>query len=999
VGDFTVPGTIDLVSNATPSGCSRGQVAFSGRATYRGLNLAGTPPVEGADVTITITNYQGGPRTIKTTTDIFGNWYYYDDPCRNDPDDGCVGYICGVTYNYTVEVTDFTLTSPSVPGSVTRPCVPCNSVPKLSQAVGVSGCILQGAAFTAFGSITNFISTVTGGKICAPTVYRDTITLYINGQLVSTFTEDSIISCARKTYTYNSPGMDTGTHEFSMNHVYYFADNERTEQTSSESFKILPLLADLEPRNGVTKTGHTSFTWGESNTVCGVTAGRHTMYLYDSLPGYAEKILIDSALVESLAPQSGIGFSYSNPLLAPGCHYLTIVSDSKAQVAELIETNNINETQFCVIKPDLAFNPRPGRNLNIQVSSSTGTPGSLINFATKISNYGGPVNQPFSVQFRANGILLGGKINIPSLAPGEVTTLASASFTVPTSQCPVQITAMVDSDNLIDEEQEKNNFDTLQYGINIKAGRKCDDMDNIGSGFFGGSNEGGCVPYISTRGVLSHYSTDVRNTGSRDARNVKVQFRWNGIQLGTDVIPLIKAGQKVESGFFYAFDTVGRFIINAFADYTREICEINELDNIGNIHIDVKPSVADLEILSQYIAPSNLNPDPGQTITIVSSILNKGDAPSTPAKIRFWVNDLQLGDDIQIDSLFPGMDTTVMATVTYSSTIVGPKIIKVTADIENEVVERTKNNNEATRAVIICGAPDFARAKSEAITLRPTSFNVGDTIIIRHYIRNYGGDGGAAWVRFYYRNIAGEKILIDSIRIGLEINDSTRIGLRWKVPEAFGQIITEIGNSIPPEFNELNNIDSLPFGTALPLTLLSFDGVVKNEQAVLTWRTTSEENVKQFELERSFNGTRFEKVSIINAQNTTGILRYQYTDVDFNTVPSNNIFYRLRMVDIDMQFSYSNIVRLTKPLLADYVKVYPNPVKHTLLVQVRSSVNGHYNLSIIDAGGKLILAKQFGVSAGMQTLSMPVQILPQGIYVLIMRDADGSSKEVRFIKD
>ena len=77
-----------------------------------------------------------------------------------------------------------------------------------------------------------------------------------------------------------------------------------------------------------------------------------------------------------------------------------------------------------------------------------------------------------------------------------------------------------------------------------------------------------------------------------------------------------------------------------------------------------------------------------------------------------------------------------------------------------------------------------------------------------------------------------KKVLIDSVRLGLGSNDSTRIGLRWKVAAPFGQIITEIANAIPPEFNDQNNVDSLLFGTSLPLTLLYFNGTVRNEESI-----------------------------------------------------------------------------------------------------------------------------------------------------------------------
>ena len=998
VGDFSVPGTIDLVSNATPSGCSKGRITFSGRATYRGLNLAGTPPVEGAEVTITIPGYESG-RVLKTTTDINGNWYIYDDPCANDinPDD-CNGYQCGVTYNYTVEVTDFTLTSPLFASSVTRPCVPCDRVGRLRSAIGASGCILENEAFAISGSLSNYeYDFATNRKLCAPSIYKDTITFYVDGQLVNTFTLDSLTTCGNAAFTHAAAGLSVGEHQVSMNHVYYFANGERMEESTVGGFTVLPNITDIRISDGLEKTGHTSFVFGEYNRTCGVPAGPHTVYLYDSLPGYTEKVLIKTFKVALLLPYASVGFSYGNPDLAPGSHYITAFTDEDQEIPELNENNNILKAVFYVQEPDIVVK-------EMKISSGSGLAGSLINFTAKISNEGSPVNQPFKVQFRVNGALLGSSISIPSLGTNQSEIVVSAPFTVPVSLCPVQIIAYADVDNAIVEVTKKNNTDTTTFGVNLNAGRSCDSEteETVGAGFFNEEDILGtiqCIPYIAPKGVLTYFATTVRNTGSRDVRNVRVQFKLEGEELGTDVIPLLKAGQKVESGFYYAFDTLGRFIINAFADYTREICETNEKDNIGNIHVDIKKSVSDLEILSQYIAPSNLNPLPGQSITIVSSVVNKGDAPSTPTTMRFWVDDVQLGVDIPIDSIYPGMDTTVMATLTYASGIVGPKIIKVRADAGNKVIERTKGNNEATRAIIVGAAPDFANAISEAITLSPTSFNIGDEITIRNYIRNYGGDAGAAWMRFYYRNAAGEKILIDSLRFGLESNDSARISMKWKVIAGTKQIITEIAGALPPEFNEENNIDSLLFADPLPLNLISFNGMVRNEEADLTWRTSSEVNVKQFELERSIDGSRFDKVAIIKARNTSGQHDYRYTDAGFSKLIVPYVYYRLRMVDLDGSYKYSKVVRLAQPNLISTVKVYPNPVKDMLQIQVQSVAAGDFTLRVVDAQGRLMLSRKYGVIAGPQTLTLPVQNLAKGWYVMVMVQADGTMREVKIVKE
>ena len=994
VGIFTVPGAIDITANAAPTICNKGKVNFYGTAKYRGLNLSGTPPVEGATVTLKI--YAPDEQIFLLHTDIKGNWFFRWDPCAIEGNFfGCEGPGCGIPYNYTAEVTDFTLTSPLLQSNFTIPCTSCTIVANIQHGAGVSGCIIENAPYTYNQSITNFIYNDQGKKICAPTVYKDTIEVYQNGLLVATHILDSIKTCDAVSFTDSMPGIPEGAQTMSYTHTFYTATGIRQEVNIVSNFVVLPAITDLV-LEGINKTGLKSFEFKDKNRTCGIAAGPHIVYLYDSIPGYAEKLLIDSFVVNNIPANNAVSLSYNNSDWQLGTHYLTIITDFRNTVTELREDNNILLAQFYVQEPDITVK-------EIQNSSTALNAGSLVNFTAKIFNSGSPVTEPFKVSFKINGVLLGAKINVPSINTNETIILVSSPYIVPSNPCPVDISAYADVDLQIQEYLENNNADTSKLGVNIIAGRSCNDDDEaIGAGFFDEDDIFGtvlCIPYTVVSGVRTYLETTVRNNGNRDAKNIKIQFKLNGQVLGTDIIASLKAGEFAYTGFFYTFDSVGRFIINAFADYTGDICELNEKDNIGNIHIDTRPSLGDLQILSQFIAPGNLNPNPGQNISIVSSILNIGDAPIGPTKVRFWVDDLQLGDDIQIDTLFAGQDTTVMATTTYSSNIVGPKIVKVTADILNKQPERKESNNEATRAIIVGAAPDFANSVHEAIMLTPAAFKLGDSVTICNYIRNFGGDAGTAWMRIYYRRLNGEKILIDSVPFNMNDNDSFRVCKKWLVTEPAGQIITEIDHSSPPEFNALNNIDSLPFGTVVPLTLLSFNGNVQNKYAQLKWKTTAEINLSHFELERSNDGRNFIKLYSIRANNQSGENTYSHTDSSFAELAVSNAYYRLKMNDINGDYRYSNIVILRKLKTADLVSIYPNPAKNTLYIQIDAANKGNYNIQLLDAAGKKLAQKQTQVQVGQQSIPVDVSLYAQGFYLLLLQNDKGEKMQVKFVKE
>ncbi len=230
-------------------------------------------------------------------------------------------------------------------------------------------------------------------------------------------------------------------------------------------------------------------------------------------------------------------------------------------------------------------------------------------------------------------------------------------------------------------------------------------------------------------------------------------------------------------------------------------------------------------------------------------------------------------------------------------------------------------------------------------------------------------------------------------------NDSFRVCKKWLVTEPAGQIITEIDHSSPPEFNALNNIDSLPFGTVVPLTLLSFNGNIQDNYAQLKWITTAEINLSHFELERSSDGRNFSKLYSIRAKNQSSESTYSYTDSGFAALAVSNAWYRLKMNDLNADFRYSNIVILRKLKTADLVSIYPNPAKNTLYIQIDAANKGNYNIQLLDAAGKKIAQKQTMVQLGLQSIPIDVSRYAQGFYLLLLQNDKGENIQVKFVKE
>ncbi len=95
----------------------------------------------------------------------------------------------------------------------------------------------------------------------------------------------------------------------------------------------------------------------------------------------------------------------------------------------------------------------------------------------------------------------------------------------------------------------------------------------------------------------------------------------------------------------------------------------------------------------------------------------------------------------------------------------------------------------------------------------------------------------------------------------------------------------------------------------LPVTLISFTATKYiGSTTLLSWATASEQNNKQFEVQRSTDGIHFETIAIVAGHGTTNQSQ-QYSVID-PAVSEGTVYFRLKQVDLDGQFSYSKVVAL-----------------------------------------------------------------------------------------
>jgi PQQ-dependent dehydrogenase (s-GDH family) len=187
----------------------------------------------------------------------------------------------------------------------------------------------------------------------------------------------------------------------------------------------------------------------------------------------------------------------------------------------------------------------------------------------------------------------------------------------------------------------------------------------------------------------------------------------------------------------------------------------------------------------------------------------------------------------------------------------------------------------------------------------------------------------------------------------------------------------------------------------LPLDLLTFAGRLQNDNSVLlNWKTENEINASHFIVERSIDGNRFNGIGNVSANgrnNTGGSSNYDFTDNDAIKQSSQKIYYRLRMVDIDGTYKFSNIVSVAMPFITGKMIISPNPVIDLAKVMLASPENGKVQWKLIDNIGRIILKGTEHVNKGVNNFSINMNRLPAGTYYLNVTGA-GNDQRVKMQK-
>lgn len=230
------------------------------------------------------------------------------------------------------------------------------------------------------------------------------------------------------------------------------------------------------------------------------------------------------------------------------------------------------------------------------------------------------------------------------------------------------------------------------------------------------------------------------------------------------------------------------------------------------------------------------------------------------------------------------------------------------------------------------------------------------------------------------------------------------LGISYPMPTVFRVRITT-GNSLmgitESPSADLVVMDDFVYGepvslAVLPITFTVVKAVQKNNGIEVQWRVETENNAKEYQVQKSNDGRNFNPVGNVPALNNSFISTYNWVD----TKPNNSInYFRIKAISNSGEIKYSEIIRISTRIADESISIYPNPLIGTNLnVHLNNKVKGDYAISLYNNSGQMVYNKVIIHDGGSSVVTIQLPIASSnGVYQLNIKNPDGTHAVIKLM--
>ena len=181
----------------------------------------------------------------------------------------------------------------------------------------------------------------------------------------------------------------------------------------------------------------------------------------------------------------------------------------------------------------------------------------------------------------------------------------------------------------------------------------------------------------------------------------------------------------------------------------------------------------------------------------------------------------------------------------------------------------------------------------------------------------------------------------------------------------------------------------------LPVKFFKFELNSNKLTNLISWGTTTEQNNKGFEIQRSIGNTNdFKTIGFVGTRakdgNSQTEINYSFEDADVKAGQTH--YYRLNQIDFDGKSSFSPVKSIKPGSIESNLNVYPNPSQGSFTVNTGSN-SGKLNIFVMDNTGRVV--NQY---MNVSTSNTRINNLKKGFYTLkIVNTESGEQSAQRVV--
>ncbi|MFP4090171.1 MAG: hypothetical protein ACLFT3_07675, partial [Cyclobacteriaceae bacterium] len=505
-----------------------------------------------------------------------------------------------------------------------------------------------------------------------------------------------------------------------------------------------------------------------------------------------------------------------------------------------------------------------------------------------------------------------------------------------------------------------------------------------------------------TENNLANNSTALSSTSNQP---VDASFNWWGSDAyasvigsksgNVDINPWLRTGTDSRPdlpGFQSSFSSLGIKKLSQNSDVITEAVELVSEDGLIFVYYTEGNDIVynSFEVTKPFTIEGFPNPSfPETSAPTFRQIVTDGANLNVRGQIR--VSGVQEDDGFYAMRLNNGGDIIAsegLVTLEAGTNIdeAGGQVLG-TFRLAPQSVEANENLDASALGILIASGPESLGIVSITRTTGPNGVtNFGEnqqykSIAVRWTINseNQPSNDGRD-IRFTWSSEFDNGIDTESAFIWRKENEDSE----WELvaQDEFGIFTNELRTVTVKDVRQFSAWTVSDVNNPLPVVLTDIYASAENPHVRLNWETASEINSDFFAIERSENGLDFKEIGRIKAAgDSQSPLQYSFVDEAAAQRFEGSLFYRLRMVDFDASYEYSDIVTVflndeNVPMISAY-----QDLSGSLRLLPRAIEAGDYQVRISDLKGRRIFEGKLALSPG-QPLALPVENLSQSIYLL-----------------